>query len=153
MIKHLKTNVFIFIFCLGFGTFAQADVLLKNHQGQTISFNSLKGNWIFINYWASWCKTCVAEIPELNRFYKKHGQRAHVFGVNYDALPLQEQKHLLQSLNIQYPALIQDPAKALGLQDIAGVPVTFVFNPQGELSQTLYGGQSLRDLEQALVRK
>ncbi|MDR3502779.1 MAG: TlpA disulfide reductase family protein [Legionella sp.] len=131
---------------------SQADVLLRDLQGRDISFASLKGKWVLINYWAGWCKTCVEEIPELNRFYRKHGHDSiALFAVNYDALPLDKQHRLIRQLNIQYPSLRSDPAFALGLGDITGVPVTFVFNPKGELVNTLYGGQDVRALEEAMV--
>ncbi|WP_031566795.1 TlpA disulfide reductase family protein [Legionella wadsworthii] len=127
---------------------SQADVLLKDTQGNTISFASLKGKWVLINYWAGWCKTCIDEIPELNRFYQKHEKDSVVlFGVNYDGLSVNQQKKLIQRFNILYPSLATDPAFALGLGDIIGVPVTFVINPKGELVNTLYGGQDLKSLE------
>jgi thiol-disulfide isomerase/thioredoxin len=130
---------------------SQAEVFLKDLEGRTISFTSLKGKWILINYWADWCKTCISEIPEFNRFYQKHRlDSIALFAVNYDALPSQEQHELIHKLNIQYPSLRSDPAFALGLESIMGVPVTFIFNPQGELVNTLYGGQNLKSLEKAL---
>ncbi|MGC1183518.1 TlpA disulfide reductase family protein [Legionella sp.] len=133
---------------------SQADVLLKDMQEHTIPFSSLKGRWILINYWAMWCKTCIAEIPEFNRFYHKHENEAvALFAVNYDGLPLFKQNNLIQKLNIQYPSLSSDPALALGLGDIVGVPVTFIFNPKGELVNTLYGGQNLSSLEKAIFDK
>ncbi|OJY38418.1 MAG: thiol-disulfide oxidoreductase [Legionella sp. 40-6] len=129
---------------------AHADVMLKGLDGRTVSFASLKGKWVLINYWASWCKNCVAEIPELNRFYQKHAQDpVALFAVNYDALPIEAQNDLIMRFNIKYPSLKTDPAFALGLGDIVGVPVTFVFNPAGELVNTLYGEQNLRSLEEA----
>lgn len=146
LIKTLISAVLLMI-----TTVSQADVLLRDIQGQDISFASLKGKWVLINYWAGWCKTCVEEIPELNRFYRKHGQDSVLFAVNYDALPLDKQQRLVRQLNIQYPSLRSDPAFALGLGDITGVPVTFVFNPKGELVNTLYGGQDVRALEEAMV--
>lgn len=133
---------------------AWADVLLKDTQGHNISFSSLKGKWVLINYWASWCQSCVEEIPELNRFYRQHEKDSiALFAVNYDGLPLSKQISLIKKFNILYPSLSTDPALALGLEDIAGVPVTFVFNPQGELAETLYGGQDLRSLEQVVAKK
>lgn len=63
-----------------------------------------------INYWAGWCKTCVEEIPALNRFYRKHKHDSvALFAVNYDALPLDKKYRLIKQLNIQYP-LRSDPA-------------------------------------------
>lgn len=130
---------------------SHADVLLQDTQGHNISFASLKGKWVLINYWAGWCTTCVEEIPEFNRFYHKHEKdRVALFAVNYDALPLDTQNNLIKQLKIHYPSLRHNPAFSLGLGDITGVPVTFVFNPQGELVNTLYGGQDARSLEKAI---
>ncbi|MFT4058210.1 MAG: TlpA disulfide reductase family protein [Legionella sp.] len=135
-------------------TICQADILLKDMKGNNISFASLRGKWIVINYWARWCKTCIEEIPEFNRFYHKHAHdQVALFAVNYDALPTYKQNNLIQELNIQYPSLRRDPAFALGLGNIVGVPVTFIFNPQGELVNTLYGGQNVRSLEKAISEK
>ncbi len=128
-------------------------MLLKDTLGNTIPFSSLKGKWVLINYWAGWCKTCIDEIPELNRFYQKHEQDSVVlFAVNYDGLPVHQQKKLIQKFNIQYPSLASDPALALGLGDIIGVPVTFVINPQGELVDTLYGGQDIKTLDTVIKK-
>lgn len=73
-----------------------------------------------------------------------------MFAVNYDALSLDEQKKLINQLGIRYPTLSENPAGPLRLGDIRGVPVTFVFNPEGELSDTLYGGQTVRSLSRAV---
>lgn len=143
---------FSFISTLLLFTFsAKADVILHDLQGQKIPFSSLKGKWVLINYWASWCQPCLDEIPELNRFYKQyqHKQLA-LFGVNYDVLPVAEQQVLLQRYRIVYPNLRQDPAPQLNLGDIHGVPVTFVFNPQGKWTQTLYGSQTAKSLLKAI---
>ena len=127
---------------------SQADVLFKDFQGQTVPFSSLKGKWVLINYWASWCKTCIEEIPELNRFYQKHKNDPVVlFAVNYDGLPFYKQKKLIDKFHILYPSLTLDPAYALGLGDIVGVPVTFIINPQGNLVNTLYGSQDVTSLD------
>ncbi|HHT0594564.1 TPA: TlpA disulfide reductase family protein [Legionella anisa] len=147
MMTKIKT-LFVLLILMTTASLGQADVLLKDTQGNSISFASLKGKWVLINYWAGWCKSCIDEIPELNRFYQKHEKDPVVlFGVNYDGLPVHKQKRLIQKFNIQYPSLVTDPALALGLGDIIGVPVTFVINPKGELVNTLYGGQDLKTLD------
>lgn len=130
-----------------------AEPVLKKLQGENIPFSSLKGQWILINYWASWCASCINEIPELNQFARENKKRAIVFAVNYDSLPIAQQQVLINQYNIRYPSLQSDPANELHLGDIAGVPVTFVFNPQGKLAHTLYGPQSARRLSQLLDGK
>ncbi|MGL5741638.1 MAG: TlpA disulfide reductase family protein [Legionella sp.] len=146
-------SLFAFLIMLVTTSISQADVLLKDVQGHTIPFSSLKGKWVLINYWAGWCATCIDEIPELNRFYQKHKKGpVALFAVNYDGLPVGKQKRLIKNLHILYPSLTTDPAFALGLGDIVGVPVTFIINPQGKIVDRLYGGQSIQTLD-AAIRK
>lgn len=137
---------------LFFMTSAKAENMLQDMSGHKISFSELKGKWVLINYWASWCHSCIDEIPELNRFYEKNKlKNVALFAVNYDAIPLHMQQKLIKQLDIRYPSLTEDPATTLQLGDIRGVPVTFVFNPEGELTDALYGGQTRQSLQRALV--
>jgi thiol-disulfide isomerase/thioredoxin len=116
-------------------------------KGTTIPFSKLHGKWVFINYWASWCDSCLSEIPELNQFYDAHKKgNVALYTVNYDGLPVELQQKLVNKYDIHYPALTQDPAEQLRLGDIRALPVTFVFNPHGRLTQTLYGAQTAKKL-------
>lgn len=136
-------------FCFGP---ANAGTVLQDMSGQKISFSDLQGKWVLINYWASWCQPCIDEISELNHFYEKNKKNnVALFAVNYEALPVDMQQQLIKQFDIKYPSLQQDPARALRLGNIRGVPVTFIFNPQGQLSDTLYGGQTAESLKEALA--
>lgn len=137
--------------CLIFTSVAQADVILQDLQDNKIHFSSLKGKWVFINYWASWCQPCLDEIPELNKFYFNNKSKVMMFGVNFDALPVEEQKTLVRQYQLKYPSLRQDPAPSLKLGDIKGVPMTFVFNPQGQLVKVLAGSQTRQSLTRLIT--
>lgn len=138
---------FIIAFLCLFTTITlNAAAVLHPIQGKDISFSELQGKWVLINYWASWCQPCLDEIPELNQFYDNNKNKMALFAVNYDMLPDKMQQQLTRHYNIHYPALKEDPAGPLHLGDIRGVPVTFVFNPQGKLTETLYGGQTAKNL-------
>ena len=120
---------------------------LETIDGKKIKFTSLKGKWVYINYWASWCTPCLHEIPEINHFYRKYKhQNIAVFGVNYDGVAVSEQRPLIQQYQLDYPSLGIDPADALKLGDIKGVPVTFIFNPEGKLFDIKYGEQTIKSL-------
>ena len=125
---------------------------LTTVDGQKIALQSLKGKWVFINYWASWCSPCLHEIPVFNQFYEAHQKdNIAVFGVNYDGVDTKEQLPLIQQYQLHYPSLV-DPADNLHLGDIKGVPVTFVFDPNGKLLDTKYGEQSADTLNTYLKK-
>ena len=147
-----KFKQFLILSFLFFTLSANANNSLQDLSGREISFDDLKGKWVFINYWASWCETCLLEIPELNRFYEENkSKNIEVFAVNFDALPVNKIQRLIKKYDIRYPSLKNDPREFLNLGDISGVPVTFVFNPEGQLTDALYGGQSAENLKQALA--
>lgn len=152
---HLKYLIFaLFLSIIPFTQSNANDSIFKDTTGQITPTSKLKGKWIFINYWASWCQTCLDEIPQLNRFYKRHKKDSVIlFGVNYDALSLYEQNKLIKKLHIKYPNLAADPAYALHLGNIRGVPATFIFNPKGQLVKTIYGGISTKMLERIIHSK
>lgn len=123
-----------------------ANTVLTRLDGKDIAFEQLKGKWVFINYWATWCAPCLEEIPHFNRLASEKKGSVVVFGVNYDAVSAKEQRQLSRQYNLRYPSLLNNPAEILRLGDIRGVPVTFIFNPQGQLQEVLHGGQSYENL-------
>lgn len=127
-------------------------VLLKDIDGHEISLQSLRGKWVFINYWATWCAPCLHELPELNRFYTQYkSKNIAVFGVNYEGLSLDAQRAFIKKYHINYPSLAEDPAITLRLGNIKAVPATFVLDPNGKLFATEYGEQTVKHLSDFLT--
>ena len=112
----------------------------------------LNGKLTIINYWATWCKPCKQEIPELNAFYQAHqSDKLQIVGVNFDQPEsLQQLQAYIKKMGVKFPTLTQDPATMLGIKEIPGIPATFVFDAKGKLLQKLYGLQTKKSLEAAV---
>ncbi|EKD91699.1 MAG: thiol-disulfide oxidoreductase [uncultured bacterium] len=150
-----KILVIIFVFCLIFLTAChqknKTEFVFQDSQGQNIRFSTLKGKWIFIHYWATWCHTCLEELPVLNQFYANtKNTNIIIFGVNYDDLPNSQLMTDIKKLQIQFPVLLGNPNTVLKLTDVTAVPTTFVINPTGKLVKTLLGPQTLASLNHAM---
>ncbi|MGH2643105.1 MAG: TlpA family protein disulfide reductase, partial [Chitinophagaceae bacterium] len=48
-----------------------SDIYFKDGNGHTFSLSSLKGKVVFINFWATWCPPCRAELPSIKKLYEK----------------------------------------------------------------------------------
>ncbi|MCH9769500.1 MAG: TlpA family protein disulfide reductase [Gammaproteobacteria bacterium] len=114
-----------------------------NSQGKAFSFKDYQGRWVVINYWATWCHSCIGEIPELNKFSRIYKKQAIVIGVNYDGLSSQKLIAAIKKLHIHYPVMQEDPASYFHLQATGVVPVSYLINPKGRLVATLLGPQTI----------
>lgn len=120
--------------------------------GHPVEFDHFRGRIIFVNYWATWCHPCHAEVPELNRFARDHADSAVVIGVNFDSLAPKPLAAAVAKMGIHYTVLRQDPAAALGIKRPRALPVTYVLGPNGRLADTLAGAQTEQSLQAVLTR-
>lgn len=125
----------------------QADASYLVTPSGKVPLETLRGKWVFISYWATWCPPCVDEIDALNQFYRQHQQdNVALFAVNYDGVSKKEQLASAETYGLEYPSLIENPANSLKLADIRSLPALFVLNPEGKLHDTHYGGLTLQKL-------
>ncbi len=124
---------------------------IRDNHGRLINLSDYRGQWIIVNYWATWCQPCLKELPELNTFYQQNRQRALVLGVSYDGLAKAEINQLAQTLHLQFPLLQKFPLKRFGIQNIPALPVTFLIDPQGQLHETLHGPQTATSLQKHIL--
>jgi thiol-disulfide isomerase/thioredoxin len=148
-IRQLFNVAALFFICVILNACGKADYYTAD--GASGRFADLRGKWLFINYWAEWCKPCIKEMPELNNFQHQFNTSATVLGVNYDGASGDQLQQQIKKLQIEFGVLQQDPAIPLGYQRPDALPTTFVFNPQGKLTAMLVGPQSAETLAAAMT--
>lgn len=147
LITFLLKQTWVLFILIGLSSCHQSTMPLTLLSGKTIQKEELAGRWIYINYWANWCKPCLKEIKTFNALYKlEEKENLAVFAVNYDHLEQNELKALIKSQGILYPHFIDDPASAWQLGEVTALPLTFVINPKGQLVKVFFGEQSLKTL-------
>ena len=122
----------------------RGDSAFTTATGESLEWDSLRGDWVLVNYWAEWCKPCLEEIPELNRVDELEG--VTVLAVNYDGVSGAELVELGERMGIGFTMLADNPAPDLGWEVPGGLPATFLVGPDGELKDTLMGAQTEDEL-------
>ena len=104
-------------------------------QDSIITLSSLKGNVVLLNFWATWCGPCIAEIPELNALYNKYNSKGfEILGIsvsdNYKQL-----KKFSNKIEVQYKLLFgSSNDMSIIIQNYGGfysVPVSYLINREG----------------------
>jgi thiol-disulfide isomerase/thioredoxin len=107
-----------------------ADILFRNAAGETYSLKSLEGKVVFINFWATWCPPCVAEMPSIQKLYDEIGKQNIVFlMVDVDNQLKKSQKFMDKK---GYTLPVYTPASVIPSNILDGsIPTTLILDKQG----------------------
>jgi thiol-disulfide isomerase/thioredoxin len=101
-------------------------ITLQDFNGRPIKAASFKGNVVVLDFWATWCGPCIAEIPALNRLQEKYGSRGlKVVGVTLASGEAKEIKPFVGKNGMKYTVLIGDDDQAYDF-NIVGFPTTYL---------------------------
>ena len=117
-----------------------ADFTLLDTDETIHSLSDYKGQWVIVNFWATWCGPCIREIPELERFYQQHQQKGvTVIGINFEELTVEQLRQAIGEFGISYPVLRIGSVPLVPFEPLKGLPSTFVVSPQGRMVKSWVG--------------
>jgi peroxiredoxin len=125
------------------------DFSLETLDGKTVDKDSLKGEVVVLNFWASWCAQCKAEIGELKEVAAANS-KAKVVGIALDEAGAETAKPFAESQGINYPVLIGDQEVFQQFNGV-GIPYTLVLDRSHRIVK-IYRGHAGREALEADLR-
>ncbi|MBP3975294.1 TlpA family protein disulfide reductase [Pseudoxanthomonas spadix] len=130
----------------------KAPVALKlaTVDGGTFDAVAHRGSWLVVNFWATWCHPCLAEMPELSQLDQRRADLG-VLGLAYDDISPAELKAFLAAHPVSYPIAqvdVDDPPKAF--EAPTGLPTTYLLDRQGRIAGRFVGPVTAHDIEQVV---
>ena len=128
------------------------NLTVKDFNGNDVPLNKYNNQWVLVNFWATWCPPCKAEIPDLNRFNQLHSKDVKLIGIAVD--DKKAVKKFVNKVPIGYTSLISNNegmsiSRSLG-NDKEFLPFTVLINPQNQLEMVFVGMVDLRKLNEML---
>ena len=116
--------------------------------GDELALSDFRGQWLVLNYWATWCSPCRKEIPELSAL---HEQRADivVLGLAFEDTDASAFESFLAEFRVSYPILLVDvyaPPEPFGAPRV--LPTTILLDPQGRSVKAFLGPVTRESIEQ-----
>ena len=115
---------------------------LAGLDGKPVTLAAYKGKVILVNFWATWCGPCRAEIPDLVELQKKYKDRLQILGLVVDDEDLDAIKKFAARFSINYPVALATNDIRIQYGGIPALPTSFVLDSEGRLVQKHEG---LRD--------
>jgi thiol-disulfide isomerase/thioredoxin len=132
----------IMLAALAIGIFASSASAfdLKDAAGQSQRLADLKGKWVIVNFWATWCAPCVKEIPDFAAFAKAQGDKVRVIGMalDWDETGKREAderkvKTFAKKVGLTYPLVLGDDKSEKVFGKMKGLPTTIIYDPAGKI--------------------
>jgi len=110
---------------------------LKSQHGKNIKLSELRGNVIALNFWATWCGTCIQQFPFLNAYYQKNRNRGFIMlSVNIDE-DLGKASRLVSKRQFGYPVLFDPANQASRLYSVDDLPTLYLIDRDGYIRYSL----------------
>lgn len=128
-----------------------ADTEFTDQYGNQVSLDDFRGKTILLNFFATWCGPCKAELPDLEALYKEYGKNSEDLVVLGVANPNDESRNaadgsmeeitaFLRENNVTYPVLMDTQGLLFGAYNISAFPTTIMITEDGEVFGQVVGG-------------
>ena len=126
---------------------AATDFTLASLAGTDISLADYAGNVVVVNFWATWCPPCRAEMPALNRFYEAHRDEGFVILAVNEQEDVGTVRPFIQANNFTFPVLLDMQGRVAQQYSTRSFPTTFIIDRDGMIQHVQTGEISERELE------
>lgn len=127
------------------------DFSLKTSTGKTIELSKLKGKTVVVNFWATWCPPCKAEIPGFINVYKKYKSKGlEIVGISLDQGGWSDIDPFVKKMNINYPVVLGNEQTAQAYGNIEAIPTTFIINKEGHIVSRHVGYMDEENFEKTI---
>ena len=103
---------------------------LKTLSSEEINLSKSKGKVIIINFWATWCPPCIAEMPSFQKLYDDYGSRVDFYFVSSEEI--EKLQKFIQTKGYTFPVYLQNSESPEMLQSNS-LPTTYVISKEGEI--------------------
>jgi thiol-disulfide isomerase/thioredoxin len=126
-----------------------AGLVLKDTRGRAVRLSDYKGKIVLLNFWATWCPPCRAEMPNLIKWQREfQGQGLQVLGVTYPPARLREVQQFTRMIGVNYPVLLGTKQTKALFDSSDTLPLTIVIDRKGRISDRIEGIMLPEEFEQ-----
>jgi cytochrome c biogenesis protein CcmG/thiol:disulfide interchange protein DsbE len=121
------------------------DFTLPNLDGKPVALSDFGQNIVVLDFWATWCHPCVAELPNLNALQEKYASRGlRVVGIVVESGSVKDIRKFLTKHKVNYGLLVGNDA-LVNKYKVTGFPTTLLIDPQRQIQKKYVGARSAKD--------
>jgi thiol-disulfide isomerase/thioredoxin len=115
-------------------------LVLKDIRGRTLRLSDYRGKVVLLNFWATWCPPCRAEMPDLVKMQREYKSRGlQVIGITYPPETTREVRQFTRRLRINYPVALGTRETKSLFDQTETLPLTIVIDRDGNIRDRIEG--------------
>lgn len=129
---------------LSFNIAAQSELYklsFENTEQETVSLAKYRGKVVLLNFWATWCPPCIKEMPSMQRLQEHFSKEDfEIVAINAGEDSVAVSSFLLElDTELTFTILLDEKNRSFNEFNIRGLPMTLLFDKQGQLIETILG--------------
>lgn len=129
------------------------DFTLNDLNGKPVQLSQSRGKVVILDFWATWCPPCKAEIPHFKELYTQYQPKGlEIIGIALDQGGVADVAPFARELAINYPLVIGNPQVVESYGGIRGIPTTFLIDKKGRIAAKYVGYQDKQVFEKEIQR-
>ncbi|MEN1967229.1 redoxin domain-containing protein [Lentibacillus sp. N15] len=131
---------------------AAPDFELQTLNGEKSRLSDYRGQRVLLNFWATWCPPCRAEIPDLEKFYKNNDVVVLSVDLTETESNLDEVKNFADEFDMTYPVLLDEHSKVASVYGIQPIPTSYMIDSDGIIQNKAFGALTYDMMVEGLER-
>ena len=124
-----------------------------NLKGEILSLQQYRGQVVLLDFWATWCPPCIAEIPNLKKTYERYkDQKFQIIGISLDR-SMEPLKAYIEKEELGWLHYWDKSRKVSTMYKVRGIPATFLIDGEGVIRKTNLRGHALEHAVEDLVKE
>ena len=116
---------------------ASYDFELKSMDGEIVSFSSFQDKVVFLNFWATWCPPCIAEMPDIHNLYENTSDSVSFVMISLDQ-DHQKAKDFIKNKEFDFPVYFLNSSLPK-TYNTSSIPTTYVISKEGKIKVENHG--------------
>ncbi|HEU0276968.1 MAG TPA: TlpA disulfide reductase family protein [Rhodanobacteraceae bacterium] len=110
---------------------------IRTLDGKTFNLAAERGKWVIVNFWATWCVPCLAEMPAISKYVSTH-KNVIAIGLANQPEPVADVEKFARKHPVDYPLAYVGAQPPAGFE-VAALPTTYLIAPDGRLAKRFIG--------------
>jgi peroxiredoxin len=131
---------------------AAPDFTLSDLHGNPVRLSDFRGKIVLVNFWATWCPPCKAEVPHLQQLYENYGNNVVILGVNSTRTEKGREsvRSFVAEQQISFPVVLDEQGEVERTYQVLGYPTTYLLDSRGVVQHKFQGPIQYDRMEKAV---